>query len=260
VAHREDRGVADRGDVAGADAPERVDPASGLRLGRQERRAQRAGPLGRDEAEVDQVIPWSGLARIPAVGPRLDVDVDRLEPMARRRRDGDRGDDAPDRPDRAPGPGRIDDPRRPRAGRDHDGSGRLEGAVRHRHTDNPPILPGECDRLPEDDLDPAPGGQLREPRRGRRGTHRVSDREPARDEVGREGRLELTERGSFDDLRAGVGPGRGPFGCDPVRERPIAADVQQPGRLVRHRKRRRGGGKRAVLREGRPVELREERI
>ena len=153
--------------------------------------------------------------------------------MARRPLENDRGDEAPRAGDRRPGGRAADDVRRPGSGRDHDRVGGHEPSIDHDadrrvavRRQNGPVPDGE--RRTEMLCQP----RVRTRRRRRR--DRVTDVDPASNEVPGKRRLQRDERRTLEErrsrLRVRDRPRLGdPRGLGGGLRRP---DQQQPARLV----------------------------
>ena len=178
-------------------------------------------------------------------------------------------DHAPQRADRAPAAGRIDDARAPRAGRHDDGRRRLERpvdadaghAAARRARRSPPRLrgwsrhvPSRGHRAPSSRTPGPPGSRCRSgSRRGRR-------RARARAAAGRPHRRTSVRAPGSTRRR-----GRRPTGAHPrpSRARGSARPLAEPERALGRVGRERLGelvGERAVARERRPVERPEDRV
>ena len=143
-------------------------PARALR---QERRAERARAGGGHEAERDVGVARDvrdGRSPAAPVAAGLDVDVDRLQPVPRRVRELDRRRPRPRPADRLPATGGVDEARRPRARRDHDGPGRRDVVTTgEADADDPVARHHGLGSLADDDLDAALAGERGEGRASR---------------------------------------------------------------------------------------------
>ena len=177
--------------------------------------------------------------------------------MPRRRAQPDVDHDAPDRPDRPPGPGRVDELRRPRPGGHEHRTGGDPRGVGQPDARRAVARPDDAGcRLPDEQSRAAPLGKPRHrPRRGP-GRDRVAELEAAGGHVGGERRLEPARGRGVEERGPELGPGRREVGGHPAWTGRIETHEQEPGRLggegepeVRVR------GERAVVGHGLEVEV-----
>ena len=140
-------------------------------------------------------------------------------------------DDAPEREDRAPRAGRVDDLRRPRPGGHDDRPGGHE-AVRGLDPGRPGPLPRHMRRDAFPDRGAALGGEGGEPEARRCRRDREPDAEPHRRETVGEAGLEAPEVVRADEGRVEVGVGGPDRGRLRAQQRLVPAHGQDPGRLV----------------------------
>jgi hypothetical protein len=246
------RGLPDLGHESRTSGDEGRHERCGLGLVVEKGRAQRARPVRRDEAERKAWVVRDDL------GTGLDPGFGLFEDMVRRPLELDRRDDAPQRPDRAPAAGRVDERGRPWACRDDDRRRIDAPAVVEDHADGRVPLDPWARGGPDLELDAAALGQAGVGLRRRERADRVADVETAGRNPRSEGRFEGGRFAGRQVGRVQLRVGTLEFFGQAGGLARVVGHVQEPGRAV--------GQVEAVVREGAiepergQVQLHEDRV